>query len=98
MVEHRCGMNSAVLNELNYQIINTLEMKINIKITDKERHFLYRLLAVVLALMFMVTGIYAIAYFEKLGLIKGQWQIVPTLGLHLLQWWLVIRVVFKHYR
>jgi hypothetical protein len=55
-------------------------------------------LAVVLSITFMATGIYAISYFEKLGLIQGQWQIVPAIGLHILQWWLVMRVVFKHYR
>jgi hypothetical protein len=38
------------------------------------------------------------SFFEKLGLIQGQWQIVPAIGLHILQWWLVMRVVFKHYR
>ena len=73
-------------------------MKLKLEFTEKERHILYRVLTVVLSITFMVTGIYAIAYFEKLGLIQGQWQIVPALGLHILQWWLVMRTVFKHYR
>jgi len=72
-------------------------MKLKLEFTEKERHILYRVLAVVLSITFMATGVYAISYFEKLGLITGQWQIVPALGLHILQWWLVMRVVFKHY-
>jgi hypothetical protein len=82
----------------NYQLQINLIMKLKLEFTEKERHILYRLLAVVLSITFMATGIYAISYFEKLGLIQGQWQIVPAIGLHILQWWLVMRVVFKHYR
>jgi hypothetical protein len=73
-------------------------MKMKLEFTEKERHILYRVLAVVLSISFMATGVYALSYFEHLGLIKGQWQIVPALGIHILQWWLVMRVVFKHYR
>jgi hypothetical protein len=73
-------------------------MELKLKFNDKERHILYRVLAVVLSISFMATGIYAVSYFETLGVIKGQIQIVPVLGLHILQWWLVMRVVFKHYR
>lgn len=73
-------------------------MELKLKFNDKERHILYRVLAVVLSISFMATGIYAVSYLETLGIIKGQIQIVPALGLHILQWWLVMRVVFKHYR
>lgn len=73
-------------------------MELKLKFNDKERHILYRVLAVVLSISFMATGVYALSYFEQLGLIKGQWQIVTALGIHVLQWWLVMRVVFKHYR
>jgi hypothetical protein len=73
-------------------------MELKIKFNDKEKGFLMCSLSLVLAASLMVTGIYAIAYFEAIGLIKGQWQIVPALMLHVLQWWLVMRVVFKHYK
>jgi hypothetical protein len=73
-------------------------MELKLKFNDKERHVLYRVLAVVLSISFMATGIYAVSYLITLGVIKGQIQIVPVLGLHILQWWLVVRVVFKHYR
>lgn len=73
-------------------------MELKLKFNDKERHVLYRVLAVVLSISFMATGMYAVSYLETLGVIKGQIQIVPVLGLHILQWWLVMRVVFKHYR
>ncbi len=73
-------------------------MELKLKFNDKERHVLYRVLAVVLSISFMTTGMYAVSYLETLGVIKGQIQIVPVLGLHILQWWLVMRVVFKHYR
>ncbi len=73
-------------------------MELKLKFNDKERHILYRVLAVVLSISYMATGVYALSYFETIGLLKGQWQIVPALGVHVLQWWLVMRVVFKHYR
>jgi len=73
-------------------------MELKIKFNDKERHIFYRALAMVLAISSMATGIYALSYLETLGVIKGQIQIIPVLGLHILQWWLVMRAVFKHYR
>lgn len=73
-------------------------MEIKLKFNDKEKHFLYRGLSIILSITFIITGTYAIAYFEKLGLLKGQLQLVTAIALHVLQWWLVMRAVFKYYR
>jgi hypothetical protein len=72
-------------------------MELKLKFNDTERHVLYRVLAMVLSTSFMITGLYAVSYLETLGVIKGQIQIMPILGLHILQWWLVMRAVFKYY-
>jgi hypothetical protein len=72
-------------------------MILKIKFNDKEKHILYNILTAVLSISFMTTGIYAISYLQVLEVIKGQTQIVCVLGLHILQWWLVMRAVFKYY-
>jgi ABC-type transport system involved in multi-copper enzyme maturation permease subunit len=72
-------------------------MKINIKITDKERHFLYRLLAVVLFVYLFATCVLSLAYLgseygleSKSYLLAGFILVVPM--------WLIVIAVFKHYR
>ena len=88
-------MKCAVLNEFNYQIINTLSMKINIKITDKDRHFLYRLLAVVLFFTNTLTMWFCAPELDKY--IKN-----PLAGI--VAFWLIASLIltgfalFKHYR
>ena len=88
-------MKCAVLNKLNYQIINTLDMKINIKITNKERHFLYRLLAVVLYITNAVEMWFCASELDKyitgiFGTLIGFWFVVSLI--------LSGIALFKHYR
>ena len=70
-------------------------MKINIKITDKERHFLYRLLAVVLLLTNAVTMWFCAPELDKyiqnpLAGIVGFWLVANLL--------LTGVALFRHYR
>lgn len=70
-------------------------MKINIKITDKERHFLYRLLAVVLLLTNGVAAWFCAPELDKyitghLATIVGFWLVANLL--------LTGVALFRHYR
>nr|AKH47499.1 hypothetical protein [uncultured marine virus] len=70
-------------------------MKINIKITDKERHFLYRLLAVVLLLTNGVTVWFCSPELDKyiaghMAALVGFWLVANLL--------LTGVALFRHYR
>jgi len=73
-------------------------MEFKIKFNDKERHILYSVLAYVLSISYMATGLYAVSHFTNIGLINKTWQLLIAVGLHFSQWLLVARAVFKHYQ
>lgn len=73
-------------------------MKIKIDITDKERYVLYRILWFVLGITLMFTGIYAIGFLELIGIIKSGIHIFLSFLVFLVQWFVVMRAVVKHYR
>jgi len=72
-------------------------MKINIKITDKERHFLYRLLAVVLFIHLFATCALALTYLgSEYGLEDSSYLFAGfVLSAPM---WITTIAVFKHYR
>jgi hypothetical protein len=83
------------IKSINNQIINKLNMKLKLEITDKERHILYRVLAVVL---FIANG--AMMWYSAPELDK----IVPNYlkeitAISMLWIWILTTVaLFKHYR
>jgi len=72
-------------------------MKINIKITDKERHFLYRLLAVVLFVHLFATCVLSLTYLGSEYGLEGRSYLLAGFIIAL-PMWLTAIAVFKHYR
>ena len=72
-------------------------MKLKLEITEKERHFLYRLLAVVLSLFILITmtisAILLGSHFDW----KASHQLVAGFIASPF-FYLIINAVFKHYR
>ena len=74
-------------------IINTLDMKIDLKITEKEKHFLCRLLAVVLSLLLIPIFIGFNTWLcDEFG--APIWTSIITSVL----WWLYVIPIWRHCR
>jgi len=73
-------------------------MEVKFKLSDKEKHVLKCIFAYVLSFCVWLTGIYSVCYFQKLGIITGQKQIMFALIIVSLQIYLTTIVIFKYYK
>jgi hypothetical protein len=72
-------------------------MEFKLKLNDKEKSYLKRVLAVVLFVSYGITGLFALAYLVDIGYILETWQAAIALVIYLVQMILVMRAVFKVY-
>jgi hypothetical protein len=72
-------------------------MELKLKFNDKERHILYRVLAVVLSLVVLATMTFTSAYFGRLFDWSARQQFICGMVVSPI-FYLIINAVIKHYR
>jgi len=72
-------------------------MKIKINLSDKEKHILLWIFGRILSAITLIVGMYAIAYFQNVGVITNEVILLPSICIIWLSWYFISKAIFKVY-